>query len=308
MSAPSHYDALGLGPRATRDEIRQAFERLSSVLGTDSLAVYALVDSSERDEELARIREAHRVLGDPTSRRRYDEVNGFAAEEVELGDADIVSSRPLPAQRGVPPSAVGREMAPDESASATSAQETAKDVASLDPSGDGAAGATSAQETAKTAAAEPIGGAAAGSTSAQETAEATDSVEEGAAGAPSEQEIVTVDDDDVIEELQAADGALEEGAGGSVAEARNGPVLEVDEHTEFTGALLRALREARGLSLKDIAARTRIGTNHLHNIEEEAFDLLPERVFLRGFLLSVARELKLDAKRVADTYLLRRGG
>lgn len=90
------------------------------------------------------------------------------------------------------------------------------------------------------------------------------------------------------------------------AEAKPAAALRIDEDTEFTGALLRALREAKGLSLKDIAGRTRIGTPHLQNIEDEAFDRLPERVFLRGFLLSYARELKLDAARVADSYLRRR--
>jgi len=90
------------------------------------------------------------------------------------------------------------------------------------------------------------------------------------------------------------------------ADAKPAAALRIGEDTEFTGALLRALREARGLSLKDIAGRTRIGTPHLQNIEDEAFDRLPERVFLRGFLLSYARELKLDAARVADSYLRRR--
>ncbi|AKU91272.1 helix-turn-helix domain-containing protein [Vulgatibacter incomptus] len=81
----------------------------------------------------------------------------------------------------------------------------------------------------------------------------------------------------------------------------------IDENTEFTGALLREVREVRGISLRDVSTRTRIGVNHLESIEEEAFSRLPDRVFLRGFLQSYARELRLDPARVAETYLARRG-
>ncbi len=70
-----------------------------------------------------------------------------------------------------------------------------------------------------------------------------------------------------------------------------------------TGDALRRVREARGLSLKDVEGRTKIGHWHLENIERERYADLPAQVYLRGFLMSFARELKLDPVRVAKSYL-----
>jgi curved DNA-binding protein CbpA len=70
-----------------------------------------------------------------------------------------------------------------------------------------------------------------------------------------------------------------------------------------TGDALRRVREALGYSLKDLAGRTKIGHWHLENIERERYADLPAQVYLRGFLTSLARELKLDPQRVAKGYL-----
>ncbi|MHB8417250.1 MAG: helix-turn-helix domain-containing protein [Myxococcales bacterium] len=70
-----------------------------------------------------------------------------------------------------------------------------------------------------------------------------------------------------------------------------------------TGEALRRVREARGLSLKDLEAKTKIGHWHLENIEKEKYKDLPALVYLRGFLQSLARELKLDPIRVSRSYL-----
>jgi curved DNA-binding protein CbpA len=70
-----------------------------------------------------------------------------------------------------------------------------------------------------------------------------------------------------------------------------------------TGEALRRVREAHGLSLKDLEAKTKIGHWHLENIEKERYKDLPALVYLRGFLQSLARELKLDPIRVSRSYL-----
>ena len=72
--------------------------------------------------------------------------------------------------------------------------------------------------------------------------------------------------------------------------------------TEFSGEQLRNLREALGLSLAEVAQRTRIRPKQLESIEAEAFDKLPQRVFVRGFVMAYARELKLDPERVWASY------
>lgn len=72
--------------------------------------------------------------------------------------------------------------------------------------------------------------------------------------------------------------------------------------TDFNGELLRRSREAKGLSLETLSHHTRIRSRLLESLEAERFDELPERVFVRGFVLAVARELGLDPERVWDSY------
>lgn len=68
------------------------------------------------------------------------------------------------------------------------------------------------------------------------------------------------------------------------------------------GARLRAAREAGSLTLREVAQRTRIPLAHLAGIEEEAFASLPLRAYLRGFVMTYARLLKLDPEATWDAY------
>jgi len=79
----------------------------------------------------------------------------------------------------------------------------------------------------------------------------------------------------------------------------------IDAHTEFTGPLLRQIREAIGVELREIAERSKIGMTYLQALETETFTKLPAAVYVRGFLAEYARALGLDAERVKQTYLAR---
>jgi len=80
-------------------------------------------------------------------------------------------------------------------------------------------------------------------------------------------------------------------------------VLEIPEGAEFSGEMLRRARESRGLTIQQIADRTRISARHLENIEADRYAALPATVYLRGILCNLARELGLDQARVARSYL-----
>ena len=80
---------------------------------------------------------------------------------------------------------------------------------------------------------------------------------------------------------------------------------EIGPDTEFTGALLRKVRESLGLELVDISAKTKIARSHLQAIEEERFEDLPAIVYTRGFLVELAKQLRLEAAQVQKTYLRR---
>ncbi len=83
---------------------------------------------------------------------------------------------------------------------------------------------------------------------------------------------------------------------------------EIGPDTEFTGLLLRKVRESLGIELVEISARTKIGRAHLHAIEEEDYAALPGVVYVRGFVNEVAKFLKLDPAQVQKTYLRRMRG
>jgi hypothetical protein len=78
---------------------------------------------------------------------------------------------------------------------------------------------------------------------------------------------------------------------------------DIGPNSVFSGELLRRVRESRGLSLRDLSEKTRVGLGHLENVEADRYDALPVAVYLRGFLMLVARELKLDPLKVAKGYL-----
>ena len=83
------------------------------------------------------------------------------------------------------------------------------------------------------------------------------------------------------------------------------PPPELTPDTDYTGALLRAVRESQGVSLRDVSARTKVGLPYLEAIEADAFDALPAPVYVRGFVTEFAKTLKLDAAQVARTYVRR---
>lgn len=63
---------------------------------------------------------------------------------------------------------------------------------------------------------------------------------------------------------------------------------------EGVGSQLRAAREARGLTLEQVAAQTRIPQRHLKAIEEGDFSELPGRTYAVGFSRTYAKTVELD--------------
>lgn len=68
------------------------------------------------------------------------------------------------------------------------------------------------------------------------------------------------------------------------------------------GQILREAREAKGLSLEDIQAKTRINTRFLEALESGQYGALPTPVHVRGFLKNYARALGLDPQPLLARY------
>ncbi len=87
------------------------------------------------------------------------------------------------------------------------------------------------------------------------------------------------------------------------------PDFSIDEPDEpedgvYDGPALRRVRIRHGIELAEISARTKINESHLTAIEQNRYEHLPSGVYLRGFLREIAKCLKLDPKKVSDSYML----
>lgn len=74
------------------------------------------------------------------------------------------------------------------------------------------------------------------------------------------------------------------------------------EESRRLGDRLRAARLAKGVSLEEAAAATRIRRSALQALESEDFSALPPSVYTRGFLVNYARYLGLIAEEVLEEF------
>jgi cytoskeleton protein RodZ len=68
------------------------------------------------------------------------------------------------------------------------------------------------------------------------------------------------------------------------------------------GAELRAAREAKGLTIRTLAERTRVQQRTLAAIELNNLSGIPPRPYGRGFVRAFAQEVDLDPERVVQSY------
>lgn len=71
---------------------------------------------------------------------------------------------------------------------------------------------------------------------------------------------------------------------------------------EPVGQFLRRQREARGMSLEEIARATRVPLASMERLEAGQFDELPGEVFVRGFLKSYARAVDIPIDEALARY------
>jgi hypothetical protein len=70
----------------------------------------------------------------------------------------------------------------------------------------------------------------------------------------------------------------------------------------FDGPALRRWREARGLSVRALAERTKLSRHRVEDIEAARVGRIAP-AYLRGYLAAIAKELRLDPERVTRSYL-----
>lgn len=72
---------------------------------------------------------------------------------------------------------------------------------------------------------------------------------------------------------------------------------------EKLGALLKNKREAKGLTREELAIVTRLRVHFIEALENEDWDNLPSRVFVKGFIRSYAQAVDVDVNDILDLYM-----
>ena len=68
------------------------------------------------------------------------------------------------------------------------------------------------------------------------------------------------------------------------------------------GQKLKNRRQELGLTLKDIENKTKIRSYYIDALEQERFSILPDKVYVIGFLKSYAKILKLDSGEIISYF------
>ena len=69
------------------------------------------------------------------------------------------------------------------------------------------------------------------------------------------------------------------------------------------GSRMRQAREQRGVSLRQIAEKTKIGVSALEALERNDISRLPGGIFSRGFVRSYAAEIGVDPEQTVREFL-----
>lgn len=106
-------------------------------------------------------------------------------------------------------------------------------------------------------------------------------------------------------EARTAEGPLKTTVTPSVSSppAETLPAEPIKVPEMVNGAVLRALRESRQLSVDQIAALSKVGGRFLRALEEDRHEALPGRVFARGFLIEYARAIRASETELVERYL-----
>ncbi len=81
-----------------------------------------------------------------------------------------------------------------------------------------------------------------------------------------------------------------------------GHPFPLPEEGEINGSVLQRLRESRGITLRQLSDTTKVSVHYLKALEANAFNELPGRVYLRGFLIQLGRAFRVNPEKLATRY------
>lgn len=104
-----------------------------------------------------------------------------------------------------------------------------------------------------------------------------------------------------------ANGVAKGDANDSFNGDANGEYSAFDDDGVKVGDILERARKERGLSLQEVEQATKIRKRYLAGLEQEDYGVLPDSVYVQGFLKTYANYLGLDGEELSRDLKRRRG-
>jgi curved DNA-binding protein CbpA len=270
----NYYDVLDIRPNASPSEVREAYYRAKSAYNKDSVAIYSLIDPSEREDILSRIEVAYEILSSEEKRRSYDENHGIIETTGVIqsshgrsnshGDslfgshsADVVSIDRVP-----PMESLGND-----SEALLVAPATDFDYTRTTPNHQ--------RRSTDRKTSEPVHSA-----------------------------FIPVDQNPVPPP-QTRNQKENKDPRAQARSEQESLTRAIESETEWRGSFIRHIREAQNVSIEEMSNITKVSKTYLLAIEDENFKKLPAPVFVRGFLTQIARILRIPQDKLLNSYLAR---
>ncbi|MCC7441649.1 MAG: helix-turn-helix domain-containing protein [Bdellovibrionales bacterium] len=266
----TYYDVLEVSPDSSPQEIREAYLRLKSAYSRDSVALYTLISKEETEGMLRRIEQAYHVLSNPEKRKEYDRNHRLMEDGQEFAPSAFrfgTGQQKIISIDRVPP----MEDTGDEGDPLVAPRTDFSGQPIAQP-------ALAPVPQAAMAEVLPAGAAAR-------------AIHESAAPVPSS--------------AAGVQPRVAHAGAGATAPSRDELSRILDGESEWHGPVIRKVRELQGLSLEELSEYTKITKKYIRAIEDEDYASLPAPVYLRGFVVQIAKKLRIPHERAATAYLAR---
>ncbi|MEW6057542.1 MAG: helix-turn-helix domain-containing protein [Bdellovibrionota bacterium] len=292
----SYYEVLDVRPDASQNEIRQAYLRTKAAYSKDSAALYSLFDEHETRQVLDNIEQAYLVLSNPDKRKEYDKVHGFLHRPQEA----IPSPKKVSSQNHVFSFAASSAKSPEDGAAV--AQQAAQNVfgAGAESSFEETSSASADTETRPAGATIPAASAAPTREPVPEDYSTPRTLAAATAAGPMAQEYPSRGSFNANENKLGIVRRID-----LIKNYDRDPAMEqqISEESAFRGEFFKKTREYKNISIDELSEFTKISKAYINCIESEEFENLPAPAYLRGFLLQIAKALKLPHEKAANAYM-----
>jgi curved DNA-binding protein CbpA len=276
----NYYEVLEVSQDAPTTEIHKAYQRARQTYSQDNPALYSMFSAEEARELLRLIDEAYNVLSNHGTRKAYDESLGASGSKVMSPVGGGFSKAPdAPQAHSSSPNANQPTSSQSANASAHYSSHSASDPVRSSPMPSASASPSYSSNSSASNNPPPV------------TMNAFDTNNEG---------------EFVVRRREQSKPSLPAGTGRtglSTYKLDDSFETEISEATEFDGGFLQRIRLYKNISIDKMSDATRISRPYLMAVETNDYKSLPAAVFVRGFIVQVARQLGLDEQKAAASYM-----